>query len=485
MASGVAKGNADIIQISGHDGGTGASPVSSIKHAGGPWELGLTETHQTLIENGLRERVVLRVDGGFKSGFDVMMAAAMGADEYGFGSVAMIATGCVMARICHTNNCPVGVASQREELRARFPGVPGDLVNYFLYVAEEVRGMLAQLGYEKLDDIIGRTDILRPRDISLMKTRHLDLSYILSNVGLPEWSSSMIRNQEVHSNGPVLDDVLLADPKISDAIENEKVVNKTVEIYNIDRAVCGRIAGAVAKKYGDTGFAGQLNITFTGSAGQSFACFLTPGMNIRLIGEANDYVGKGMAGGELVVTPVENTGFVPEDATIVGNTCLYGATGGQVFVRGKAGERFAVRNSLAQAVVEGTGDHCCEYMTGGCVVVLGKVGRNVAAGMTGGLAYILDEDETFVPKVNKEIVKIQRVVAPVGQTQLKNLIEAHVEKTGSTKGSVILKDWDKYLPLFWQLVPPSEEDTPEASAEYEQLASGQEVTLQSAEMPLK
>ncbi|KAK4733914.1 hypothetical protein R3W88_008175 [Solanum pinnatisectum] len=485
VASGVAKGNADIIQISGHDGGTGASPVSSIKHAGGPWELGLTETHQTLIENGLRERVVLRVDGGFKSGFDVMMAAAMGADEYGFGSVAMIATGCVMARICHTNNCPVGVASQREELRARFPGVPGDLVNYFLYVAEEVRGMLAQLGYEKLDDIIGRTDILRPRDISLMKTRHLDLSYILSNVGLPEWSSSMIRNQEVHSNGPVLDDVLLADPKISDAIENEKVVNKTVEIYNIDRAVCGRIAGAVAKKYGDTGFAGQLNITFTGSAGQSFACFLTPGMNIRLIGEANDYVGKGMAGGELVVTPVENTGFVPEDATIVGNTCLYGATGGQVFVRGKAGERFAVRNSLAQAVVEGTGDHCCEYMTGGCVVVLGKVGRNVAAGMTGGLAYILDEDETFVPKVNKEIVKIQRVVAPVGQTQLKNLIEAHVEKTGSTKGSAILKDWDKYLPLFWQLVPPSEEDTPEASAEYEQLASGQEVTLQSAEMPLK
>ncbi|PHT86548.1 hypothetical protein T459_08654 [Capsicum annuum] len=333
--------------------------------------------------------------------------------------------------------------------------------------------MLAQLGYEKLDDIIGHTDILRPRDISLMKTRHLDLSYILSNVGLPEWSSSMIRNQEVHSNGPVLDDVLLADPKISDAIENEKVVNKTVEIYNIDRAVCGRIAGAVAKKYGDTGFAGQLNIIFTGSAGQSFACFLTPGMNIRLIGEANDYVGKGMAGGELVVTPVENTGFCPEDATIVGNTCLYGATGGQVFVKGKAGERFAVRNSLAQAVVEGTGDHCCEYMTGGCVVVLGKVGRNVAAGMTGGLAYILDEDETLIRKVNKEIVKIQRVVAPVGQMQLKNLIEAHVEKTGSTKGSLILKDWDKYLPLFWQLVPPSEEDTPEASAEYEQAAVGQ------------
>ncbi|XP_030515796.2 LOW QUALITY PROTEIN: ferredoxin-dependent glutamate synthase 1, chloroplastic/mitochondrial [Rhodamnia argentea] len=479
VASGVAKGNADVIQISGHDGGTGASPVSSIKHAGGPWELGLTESHQTLISNGLRERVVLRVDGGFKSGFDVLMAAAMGADEYGFGSVAMIATGCVMARICHTNNCPVGVASQREELRARFPGVPGDLVNFFLYVAEEVRGMLAQLGFEKLDDVIGRTELLKPRDISLVKTQHLDLSYILRSVGFPKWSSTEIRKQEVHCNGPVLDDVVLADPEISDAIENEKLVSKTFNIYNVDRAVCGRVAGVVAKKYGDTGFAGQLNITFLGSAGQSFACFLTPGMNIRLVGEANDYVGKGMAGGELVVTPVENIGCCPEDATIVGNTCLYGATGGQVFVRGKAGERFAVRNSLAQAVVEGAGDHCCEYMTGGCVVVLGKVGRNVAAGMTGGLAYILDEDDTLIPKVNREIVKIQRVKAPVGQMQLKSLIEAHVEKTGSSKGSAVLKEWDKYLPLFWQLVPPSEEDTPEACAEYETTAAGQ-VTLQSA-----
>ncbi|KAM6548014.1 hypothetical protein CsatB_019690 [Cannabis sativa] len=479
VASGVAKGNADIIQISGHDGGTGASPISSIKHAGGPWELGVTETHQTLIANGLRERVILRVDGGLKSGVDVMMAAAMGADEYGFGSVAMIATGCVMARICHTNNCPVGVASQREELRARFPGVPGDLVNFFLYVAEEVRGILAQLGYEKLDDIIGRSDLLRPRDISLVKTQHLDLGYLLSNVGLPKLSSTEIRKQDVHSNGPVLDDVLLADQQIVDAIENEKVVQKTINIYNVDRAVCGRVAGVIAKKYGDTGFAGQLNITFLGSAGQSFGCFLTPGMNIRLVGEANDYVGKGMAGGELVITPVEKTGFIPEEATIVGNTCLYGATGGQVFVRGKAGERFAVRNSLAEAVVEGTGDHCCEYMTGGCVVILGKVGRNVAAGMTGGLAYILDEDDTLIPKINREIVKIQRVTAPAGQMQLKNLIEAHVEKTGSGKGSTILKEWETYLPLFWQLVPPSEEDTPEASLDYEKTAAGS-VTLQSA-----
>ncbi|KAF0907354.1 hypothetical protein E2562_015850 [Oryza meyeriana var. granulata] len=480
VASGVSKGNADIIQISGHDGGTGASPISSIKHAGGPWELGLSETHQTLIQNGLRERVVLRVDGGFRSGLDVLMAAAMGADEYGFGSVAMIATGCVMARICHTNNCPVGVASQREELRARFPGVPGDLVNYFLFVAEEVRATLAQLGFEKLDDIIGRTDLLKAKHVSLAKTQHIDLKYLLSSAGLPKWSSSQIRSQDVHTNGPVLDETILADPAIADAIENEKEVSKTFQIYNVDRAVCGRVAGVIAKKYGDTGFAGQLNITFTGSAGQSFGCFLTPGMNIRLVGEANDYVGKGMAGGELVVVPVEKTGFVPEDATIVGNTCLYGATGGQVFVRGKTGERFAVRNSLGQAVVEGTGDHCCEYMTGGCVVVLGKVGRNVAAGMTGGLAYILDEDDTLVPKVNKEIVKMQRVNAPAGQMQLKSLIEAYVEKTGSEKGARILREWEAYLPLFWQLVPPSEEDSPEACAEFERVLAKQATTVQSA-----
>jgi glutamate synthase (ferredoxin) len=480
VASGVSKANADVIQISGHDGGTGASPISSIKHAGGPWELGLTETHQTLIQNGLRERVVLRVDGGFRSGLDVLLAAAMGADEYGFGSVAMIATGCVMARICHTNNCPVGVASQREELRARFPGVPGDLVNYFLFVAEEVRATLAQLGYEKLDDIIGHTDLLKPKHISLVKTQHIDLGYLLMNAGLPKWSSSQIRSQDVHSNGPVLDETILADPEIIDAIENEKEVSKTYQIYNVDRAVCGRVAGAIAKKYGDTGFAGQLNITFNGSAGQSFGCFLTPGMNVRLVGEANDYVGKGMAGGELVVVHVDDTGFVPEDAAIVGNTCLYGATGGQVFVRGKTGERFAVRNSLGQAVVEGTGDHCCEYMTGGCVVVLGKVGRNVAAGMTGGLAYILDEDDTLVPKINKEIVKMQRVNAPAGQMQLKGLIEAYVEKTGSTKGAKILNEWEAYLPLFWQLVPPSEEDSPEACAEFERVLARQATAVKSA-----
>uniref|UniRef100_A0A7I4EHL8 glutamate synthase (ferredoxin) n=1 Tax=Physcomitrium patens TaxID=3218 RepID=A0A7I4EHL8_PHYPA len=442
VASGVAKANADVIQVSGFDGGTGASPISSIKHAGGPWELGLAETHQTLLANSLRERVALRVDGGFKSGVDVIMAAAMGADEYGFGSLAMIATGCVMARICHTNNCPVGVASQ-------------------------VRGILAQLGYEKLDDIIGKADILKRRDVQLAKTKSLDLSFLVANTGMPTWTSTQIRKQEVHSNGPVLDDTILADLDVIEAIENEKTIEKTIKIYNVDRAVGGRVSGRIAKKYGDTGFAGEIKLTFEGSAGQSFGCFLTPGMHLRLVGEANDYVGKGMAGGKIVILPVEGSGFNAEDATIVGNTCLYGATGGQLFANGKAGERFAVRNSLAEAVIEGTGDHACEYMTGGCIVAIGKVGRNVAAGMTGGLGYFLDEDDTFPSKVNKEIVKIQRVTAPAGQQQLQRLLQSHLDETGSKKAKEILSNWEKFLPLFWQLVPPSEEETPEANADVE------------------
>lgn len=479
VASGVAKANADVIQISGHDGGTGASPISSIKHAGGPWEMGLTETHQTLLANGLRERVVLRVDGGFKSGADVMIAAAMGADEFGFGSIAMIATGCIMARICHTNNCPVGVASQREELRARFPGVPGDLVNYFLFVAEEVRVTLAELGFEKLDDVIGHTDLLRPRSsVHLAKTQSLDLTYLIKEGGIPETSSTARRKQEVHSNGPVLDDELLAMPEVAAAIENEKEASVTVPIVNVDRSTCGRVAGAIAKKYGDSGFAGQLNLTFMGSAGQSFGCFLSSGMFVKLVGEANDYVGKGMAGGEIVVIPPPEAPFKAEEAIIIGNTCLYGATGGQLFVRGCAGERFAVRNSLAEAVVEGAGDHCCEYMTGGCVVSLGKVGRNVGAGMTGGLAYFLDEDDTLSAKINLEIVAVQRVCTRAGEAQLRRLIQAHVDKTDSARGKEVLENWEQLLPKFWQLVPPSEAQTPEAKEVDEETA--QELVMQSA-----
>ena len=462
VASGVAKANADIIQISGGDGGTGASPLSSIKHCGGPLEMGLVESHRTLVENGLRERVVLRADGGCRSGLDVIQTALMGADEYGFGTVAMIATGCVMARICHTNNCPVGVASQREELRARFPGAPSDLVNFFMYAAQEVREILAQMGYRSLDEIIGRNDLLRQMDKAPTKTSSLDLSFLTTSSGEAGASSDRIA-QPVHNDGIVLDDKILSDPEVQKCIETEGTFTKKVEIVNVDRCATARVAGQIAKKYGDNGFAGSLTLDIEGSSGQSFGAFVVGGMKVRLVGEANDYVAKSMSGGEIAIMPPPNSPFAPESASIAGNACLYGATGGQVFISGRAGERFAVRNSLGEAVVEGTGDHCCEYMTGGCVVAIGKVGRNVGAGMTGGIGYFLDEDGTFESKVNGEIVAMQRVITPAGEAQLKGLISAHAEKTNSPKAKAILADWANYLPKFWQLVPPSEANTPEAT----------------------
>ena len=467
IASGVAKANSDVIQISGHDGGTGASPISSIKHCGGPVEMGLVETHQALLANGLRERVALRVDGGLRSGRDVLMTAAMGADEFGFGTVAMIATGCIMARVCHLNTCPVGVASQKEELRKRFPGMASDVVNFFAFVSEEVRSGLAALGFRTIDELIGRTDILKARKVAtaLPKTSNLDLSYLLQYNGLAENLSSERIAQPTHGNGPVLDDIILADKEIQLAIEHESSVDKTFEIINTDRSALTRVGGCVASKYGDGGFAGNLNLTLLGSSGQSFAAFIVAGMNIRLIGEANDYVAKGMAGGEIVIVPPEDAGFDKSKSVIAGNTCLYGATGGVLFLNGIAGERFAVRNSLGEAVIEGAGDHCCEYMTGGCVVSLGKVGRNVAAGMTGGIGYFLDEDNRFLERVNGEIVKVQRIQTAAGEQQVKMLIETHYERTKSPKAAEVLGDWDKFKQLFWQIVPPSEQGTPEASDE--------------------
>jgi len=469
IAAGVAKANADIIQISGHDGGTGASPLSSIKHAGSPWELGLTEVHRVLMENQLRDRVILRVDGGVKTGWDVVMGALMGAEEFGFGSIAMIAEGCIMARICHTNNCPVGVASQREELRKRFTGMPEHVVNFFLFIAEEVRSLLARLGYTHLNDIIGRADLLKPREgVTLSKTQGLNLNCLTQ---LPDTREdrSWLQHEAVHSNGPVLDDELLQDADIQTAIAQHGTVTKEIKVVNTDRTLGARISGAIAKLYGDNGFEGQITLQAKGSVGQSFGAFNLTGMTLDLEGEANDYVGKGMNGGEIIIHPPANGNYDPARNVIIGNTCLYGATGGRLFASGQAGERFAVRNSRAQAVIEGAGDHCCEYMTGGVVVVLGHVGRNVGAGMTGGLGYFLDEDGGFSDRVNPEIVKLQRVESPLGEQQLKSLIEAHVEKTGSTKGKQILADWSNYLPKFWQVVPPSEAESPEVKVESEKI----------------
>jgi glutamate synthase (ferredoxin) len=474
IAAGVAKANADIIQISGHDGGTGASPLSSIKHAGSPWELGLSEVHRVLMENSLRDRVILRVDGGFKSGWDVLMGALMGGEEFGFGSIAMIAEGCIMARICHTNNCPVGVTSQKEELRKRFSGIPEHVVNFFYFVAEEVRSLLAKLGYRSLSEVVGRADLLTVRqDVKLTKTRSLNLNCLLQLPNSKE-NRSWLQHEQVHSNGAVLDDELLADAEIQAAINQQSTVSKQIAIVNTDRTVGARLAGAIASQYGDRGFEGQINLNFTGSVGQSFGAFNLPGMILRLEGEANDYVGKGMHGGEIIIKPPANAIYDPAQNVIVGNTCLYGATGGVLFANGLAGERFAVRNSKGIAVIEGAGDHCCEYMTGGAIVVLGKVGRNVGAGMTGGLAYFLDEDGSFPELVNRENVKLQRVIAEAGEKQLQELIQSHSDRTGSPKAKLILQNWAEYLPKFWQLVPASEADSPEAnpqSVEEKQLVS--------------
>ncbi|MBW4683253.1 MAG: glutamate synthase subunit alpha [Microcoleus vaginatus WJT46-NPBG5] len=465
VAAGVAKANADIIQISGHDGGTGASPLSSIKHAGSPWELGLTEVHRVLMDNQLRDRVLLRVDGGFKTGWDVVMGALMGGEEYGFGSIAMIAEGCIMARICHTNACPVGVATQQEKLRQRFTGIPEHVVNFFYFVAEEVRSLLARLGYRSLNEIIGRADLLKVKEgVQLTKTKSLNLDCLLK---LPDSRANRdwLHHEPVHSNGPVLDDELLADSEIQAAIQNQGSVTKTYRLVNTDRTVGTRLSGAIAQKYGNTGFEGQITLNFTGSAGQSFGAFNLPGMTLILEGEANDYVGKGLHGGEIIIKPPAEATYDPSQNVIIGNTCLYGATGGFLFANGQAGERFAVRNSMAKAVIEGAGDHCAEYMTGGAIVVLGRVGRNVGAGMTGGMGYFLDEDGSFPQKVNYEIVKIQRICTAAGEQQLKELIELHADRTGSQKAKTILENWSEYLPKFYQVVPPSEADSPEASAE--------------------
>ena len=455
IAAGVAKANADVIQISGHDGGTGASPLSSIKHAGGPWELGLTEVHRALLENGLRDRVLLRADGGLKTGWDVVIAALLGAEEYGFGSIAMIAEGCIMARVCHTNNCPVGVATQKEALRKRFTGLPEQVVNFFLFVAEEVRQLMSVLGVARLEDLIGRSDLLKPRAVQLAKTKALDLSCLLDPIPQAADRAWLRHAEAAHGNGVILEDQLLADAELMAAIENHGQLARTLPIINTDRSVCARLGGEIAARHGNTGFQGQLDLTYEGAAGQSFGAFTVQGMNVRLVGEANDYVGKGINGGRITVVPPAG-GNDPGAQVILGNTCLYGATGGELFALGRAGERFAVRNSGVKTVVEGAGDHCCEYMTGGVVVVLGSTGRNVGAGMTGGVTFILDETGGLRDRVNPEIVEICELTTPEQEAMLKPLLEAHLAATGSSKASTILGDWSSWKGRFKVLVPPSE-----------------------------
>jgi glutamate synthase domain-containing protein 2/glutamate synthase domain-containing protein 3 len=450
VAAGVTKAYADVIHISGHDGGTGASPLGSIKHAGTPWELGLAESQQVLSLNNLRGRVRLRVDGGLKTGRDVVIAAMLGAEEFGFGSAALVALGCVMARQCHLNTCPVGIASQSPHLREKFAGKPEMVVDFFMSVAEDVRALLAQIGFRSIDEIVGRSDLLREKaDHRIPRDVRLDLAPVLAKTD--ETKPRRFIAPAKRDRASSLNDRILKDAHRALARVNR--VAHSYEIKNTDRAVGARVAGEVARRFGSGGLPeGTIDLTFHGSAGQSFGAFNTTGIRLTLLGEANDYVGKGMGGGEIIIRPSDESRFEWSKNAIIGNTVLYGATGGRLFVAGRAGERFAVRNSGALAVVEGVGDHGCEYMTAGTVVVLGSAGRNFAAGMTGGVAYTLDVEGNFPRNCNRDLVVLEPLTDEIEARRLKSLIELHYEMTGSLFARRVLWQWESFRPLFWKVV---------------------------------
>ncbi|HQQ35482.1 MAG TPA: glutamate synthase-related protein, partial [Rugosibacter sp.] len=466
VAAGVTKAKADHVVIAGHDGGTGASPISSIKHAGSPWELGLAETQQTLVLNKLRGRIRVQADGQMKTGRDVVIGALLGADEFGFATAPLVVEGCIMMRKCHLNTCPVGVATQDPVLRKRFSGQPEHVVNYFFFVAEEVRELMAQLGIRRFDDLVGRADLLDTRQgIEHWKAKGLDFSRIFYMP--PVAADVALHHCETQDHGLVraLDHQLIAQAK--PAIEKAKPVRIEAAIKNANRTVGTLLSHEVAKRYGNKGLPdGTISITLSGTAGQSFAAFLARGITLDLVGEGNDYVGKGLSGGRVIVRPPKAFRGNSADNIIVGNTALYGATEGEAFLSGVAGERFAVRNSGASAVVEGTGDHGCEYMTGGTVVVLGLTGRNFAAGMSGGIAYVYDADGQFSQRCNPAMVALEPVLPAAAQVdentwhrheadevQLRRMIEQHVELTGSAQAKGLLANWSQTLAKFVKVFP--------------------------------
>ncbi len=451
IAAGVAKAKADLIVISGAEGGTGASPASSIRYAGISPELGLSETQQTLVLNGLRGQVMLQVDGQLKTGRDIILMAMLGAEEFGFATSALIVLGCVMMRKCHQNTCPVGVATQNQELRKRFRGRSEYLVNFFKFLAQEVREYLAEIGVEHLDDVIGRTDlIVRKPDDGIRKHQLISFDKLLARVD----NEAAIRHvtDQQHGIDHVKDVEMLH--AAAEAVENQKEISLEYTIANTDRACGAMLSGTIASKYGEKGLPEHtLNVKFKGSAGQSFGAFLVSGVNFKLEGEANDYLGKGLSGGRIAVLPPVRSNFEAEKNTIAGNTLLYGATSGEVYINGRAGERFAVRNSGAIAVVEGVGDHCCEYMTGGRVVVLGQTGRNFAAGMSGGVAYVWNRDGNFDYFCNMEMVELSLIEEASYRKELHELIRQHYLYTGSKLARTMLDDWPRYADQFIQVVP--------------------------------
>ncbi len=453
VAAGVAKAHADVIVISGDSGGTGASPLSSIKHAGIPWELGLAETQQVLVMNDLRSRVRLQTDGKLQTGRDVVIAALLGAEEFGFATTPLIAMGCVMMRKCHLNTCPVGIATQDPVLRARFEGTPEQVVRFFFFVAEEVRELMAQLGFRTMDEMIGRADMLAQRKgVQHWKAKYIDLSSILHSPPVPTRFGRRCLIAQDHGLRDALDYQLIA--RTEKAIENGNPIEFHLPIRNVHRAVGSMLSGDVARRYGSKGLPdGTVNIFFTGSAGQSFGAFLAKGITLSLEGDANDYVGKGLSGGTLIVFPPKTSSFSPEENTIVGNVALYGATSGEAYFSGNAGERFAIRNSGATAVVESVGDHGCEYMTNGRVLVLGRTGRNFAAGMSGGIAYVLDESGDFATTLcNRSMVDLEELDADDIEI-VKHYVRRHFEFTGSPRAERMLDRWEQFASKFVKIFP--------------------------------
>src|SRR2546421_660071 len=481
VAAGVSKARADHVTISGFEGGTGASPLTSLKHAGSPWEIGLAETHQTLVLNRLRSRIAVQVDGGLRTGRDVVIGAMLGADEFGFSTAPLIAAGCVMMRVCHLNTCPVGVATQDPVLRKRFVGQPEHVINYFFFVAEEGRELMAELGYRTFDEMVGQMQMLDKRKlIEHWKAKGLDFSRLFHKPPAPEGVAIYNCEPQNHHLERILDRTLIGQARA--AIDRGAPVKIEAEIRNTDRTAGAMLSGEIAKVYGHTGLPDDtIHVKLKGTAGQSFGAWLARGVTFELEGEANDYVGKGLSGGRIVARPAADAGIVPEESIIVGNTVLYGAIEGECYFRGVAGERFAVRNSGAVAVIEGAGDHCCEYMTGGIVVVIGRTGRNFAAGMSGGLAYVLDQDGTFASRCNLAMVELEPVLEEENASwahyhqagdldhhgrvdvmsdmsrfdaeRLHQLISNHARYTGSRRAKDILAAWNDYLPKFRKVMP--------------------------------
>ena len=452
VAAGVAKAGAGVILISGYDGGTGAAPGSSIHNAGLPWELGLAEAHRTLLMNGLRDRVVIETDGKLMTGRDVAIAAILGAEEFGFATAPLVTLGCAMMRVCNLDTCPFGVATQNPELRKRFAGKPEYVVNFMRFIAEELREYMARLGVRSVDELVGRTDLLRRKENLSDREKSVDLSALLDKATSQQHISYDSKNLFDFELEKTLDETAIHDG-FKSAFAKGKAKTVNIDVKNTDRALGTAFGAEITRKFGDSLPDDTFRIVCHGAGGQSFGAFIPKGLTIELSGDSNDYFGKGLSGGRLIVYPPEGSKFRPEDNIIIGNVALYGATSGKAFINGVAGERFCVRNSGATAVVEGVGDHGCEYMTGGCVVVLGGTGKNFAAGMSGGVVYVLDEDRELYMRVNKELVEFTEVTSKSDAEKIKTLIEEHVQATGSPKGREILNSFGDYLPKFKKIIP--------------------------------